>query len=157
MNPKNKWLVGLVSVGMIAAATQLEGTRHMAYQDVANVWTVCQGYAGKDVVRGKYYSDDECRKLLITQLSEHGKAVLSCTNVPLNENEYAAYTLFAYNVGGSAYCRSSLLKKLNAGDRVGACNGLLAWDMADGKHVPGLLNRRKIEREICLRPAKEAV
>ena len=64
--------------------------------------------------------------------------------------EHDAYTLFAYNVGGSAFCGSSLLKKLNAGDHAGACNGLMAWDVAGGKRIKGLTNRRDYERRMCL-------
>ena len=55
-----------------------------------------------------------------------------------------------------AFCNSSLLKKLNQGDHVGACNGLLAWRMAGGKEVAGLLRRREFERSICLGTAKLA-
>jgi len=43
---------------------------------------------------------------------------------------------------------------LNQGDNVGACNGLLAWRMAGGKEVAGLLRRREFERSICLGTAK---
>ena len=70
--------------------------------------------------------------------------------MPINRNEHDAYTLFAYNVGGEAFCGSLLLRRLNSGDHVGACNGLLAWDMAGGKHVKGLANRRQYERRMCL-------
>jgi len=152
MNFKNTWLVGLVSAALIAATTRWEGTRYVPYQDVADVWTVCDGYAGKDVIRNKTYTPAECTALLTTQLKSKGEEVLKCTNVPLNQNQFNAFTLFTYNVGGEAFCRSSLLKKLNTGDYAGACNGLLAWDMADGKVVSGLLARRKFERDWCLRP-----
>lgn len=155
MNPVNKWLLGVVSGGLIVAATQWEGTRYVPYEDVVGVWTVCQGYAGKDVVRGKTYSKAECNNLLKTQLAAHGAAVLRCTTVPLNENQYDALTLFTYNVGGGAFCGSSLVKKLNKGDYTGACNGLIAWSYAGGKQVQGLLNRRKFERELCLKPMTE--
>ena len=142
--------LALVSAGLIAAVSQLEGTRYVPYEDVVGIWTVCEGYAGRDVVRGKTYTRAECDALTRGQLAEHGAAVLRCASVPIKQNEYDAYTLFAYNAGGAAFCGSSLLKKLNAGDHIGACNGLLAWDMAGGKHVPGLLKRRQFERDLCL-------
>ena len=152
MNFKNSWLIGAVSAALLAATTHWEGVRYVPYQDVADVWTVCEGYAGKNVVPGKIYTPAECNTLLKTQLAAHGAAVLKCVTVPLNQNQYDAFTLFTYNVGGGAFCGSSLLKKLNTGDYVGACNGLLAWDRADGKEIPGLLDRRKFERDWCLRP-----
>ncbi len=150
MNPANRIGITVASAALIAAVSHLEGTRYVPYQDIVNVWTVCEGYAGKDVVRGKVYTRAECDAITSSALVEHGAAVLRCTTVPLKQNEYDAYTLFTYNVGAAAYCNASLLKRLNAGDHVGACNGLLAWDVAGGKHVPGLYARRQYERRMCL-------
>jgi lysozyme len=96
------------------------------------------------------------KQLAESQLAEKGAAVLRCTKVPISQNEYDAYTLFAYNVGTAAFCGSSLLKKLNQGDHVGACDGLLAWDYAGGKRVLGLTRRRQFERSVCLGGAKLA-
>jgi lysozyme len=147
----------LVSGALVAALSQLEGTRYVPYEDIVNVWTVCQGYAGKDVVRNKAYTPAECKVLTESQLAAKGTEVLRCVTVPIKQNEYDAYTLFAYNVGAPAFCGSLLLKKLNQGDHVGACNGLLAWDMAGGKHVPGLYQRRDFERRLCLGQLQLAV
>lgn len=150
MQAANKAGIALVSAALIGAVTQLEGTRYVPYEDIIGVWTVCEGYAQADVVRGKTYTRAECDALTGKQLAEKGAAVLRCTNVALKQREYDAYTLFTYNVGAEAFCHASLLKKLNAGDHVGACNGLLAWDMAGGRHVPGLAKRRAFERDMCL-------
>jgi lysozyme len=152
----NRVGITMVSAALLAALTQLEGTRYVPYEDIVNVWTVCQGYAGKDVVRGKTYTPAECKALAESQLAEKGAEVMRCTKVPISQNEYDAYTLFSYNVGTAAFCSSSLLKKLNQGDHVGACNGLLAWRYAGGKLVAGLLRRREFERSICLGTAKLA-
>jgi lysozyme len=151
MNNANKWLAGAAaSAALLAGVAQWEGTRYVPYEDVVGVWTVCQGYAQPDVVRGRTYTPAECRDMTEKQLAAHGAAVLRCVNVPLARYEYDAYVLFAYNVGGAAFCGSSLLKRLNQGDHVGACNGLLAWNMAGGKRVQGLANRREYERRMCL-------
>jgi lysozyme len=150
MNQFNRIGITMVSAALLGALTQLEGTRYVPYEDIVNVWTVCQGYAGKDVVRGRTYTPAECKALAESQLAAKGAEVLRCTKVEISQNEYEAYTLFAYNVGTAAFCNSSLLKKLNQGDHVGACNGLLAWRMAGGKEVAGLLRRREFERSICL-------
>jgi lysozyme len=149
-DPVVKRSIVLVTAALISAVTALEGVKYVPYEDIVNVWTVCAGYAGKDVVRNKVYTPAECNDLTTRELTAKGQAVLACTKVPISQNEYEAYTLFAYNVGTGAYCGSSLLKRLNAGDHVGACNGLMAWDMAGGKHVEGLRNRREYERRLCL-------
>ena len=47
-------------------------------------------------------------------------ALKNCVTVPLAQHEYDAYVSFSYNVGSRACCRSTLVKKLNAGDYAGA-------------------------------------
>jgi lysozyme len=150
MNPKNKAFLGVVSATLLSSAMLWEGDKRDAYYDIVGVLTVCYGHTGSDIVKGRRYSKEECTYLLKNDLVKHQKPVLDCTNVPLSRNEVDAYTLFATNVGGAAYCRSSLLKKLNAGDHVGACNALTAWSYAGGKYVQGLNNRRVYERQMCL-------
>lgn len=149
-HPANKVFLGVVGATLVASAALWEGDKRNAYYDIAGVLTVCHGYTGKDIIKTKTYTKQECTALLEKELSVHAKGVLACTNVPLRPNEYDAYTLFAYNVGVKGYCTSSLLKKLNAGDNVGACNGLMQWSYAKGKYVQGLNNRRAYERQMCL-------
>lgn len=48
-------------------------------------------------------------------------AIGRCVTVPLTQGEYDAYTSLAFNVGAGAFCGSTLVKKLNAGDYEGAC------------------------------------
>jgi lysozyme len=62
----------------------------------------------------------------------------------------AAYTSFTYNVGVGAFEKSTLLRKLNGGDRVAACNELPRWVYARGVKLPGLVNRRREEQALCL-------
>lgn len=155
-HPANKWLVGFLGAALIGGAALWEGTGPkkdggvVAYMDIVGVPTVCYGHTGKDVQFGKVYTLQECNNILRKDLVKHTGPMLQCINVPISENEYTAYALFTLNVGASAFCKSSLLKKLNAGDRKGACEGLMAWTYAGGKQVKGLYNRRLYERAICL-------
>ncbi len=61
-----------------------------------------------------------------------------------------ALASFVYNVGPGAYGGSTLLRKLRAGDLIGACNQLSRWVYAGGKRLRGLERRREAERKICL-------
>lgn len=157
MNKVNAWLIGSASAALLTAASVWEGTRYTPYDDIAGVLTVCQGHTGPDIVRTKRYTPAECAQYLKDELGTHGAGVLKCTHVPLSRNQYEAFTLFAYNVGTAAFCSSSLLKKLNAGDYVGACHGLMAWNKARVNGVltavNGLTRRRAFERDMCLRGA----
>ncbi|HEU0145213.1 MAG TPA: lysozyme [Nitrososphaera sp.] len=150
MHPANKVLLGVLSAGVIGGAALWEGDKRDPYEDIVGVLTVCYGYTGKDIVRNKTYTKAECDSLLKKELIVSQTAVIRCTHVPLSQNQFDAFTLFTYNVGTTAYCNSSLVKKLNKGDYYGACDGLKAWSYAGGKYVRGLNNRRLYERQMCL-------
>ena len=61
-----------------------------------------------------------------------------------------AFVSWAYNVGTGAACRSTLVRKANAGDIAGACDELPRWNKAGGRVIRGLTNRRLSERKLCL-------
>ncbi len=101
-------------------------------------------------------------KALARALSDVQKfegAVKQCVKVPLHQHEYDAYLSFAYNVGPSAFCRSTLVTKLNAEDYAGACKELLRWTFFQGKNCAlpenarlcgGLATRRTHEYRQCM-------
>lgn len=149
MNPANKWLIGALPAALISGAALWEGTKYYAYKDIVGVPTVCSGYTGKDIVFGKKYSPQECAAYLATELKEHSTGILKCINVPINQNEYIAYSLFAYNVGVTGACKSTSISLLNKNKRIEACNALLNWSYAGGVWVRGLNNRRQYEAAIC--------
>ncbi|ECO0581916.1 lysozyme [Salmonella enterica subsp. diarizonae] len=143
-------LAGGASVIVIAAALfggndGLEGRRHEPYRDMAGVLTVCDGHTGKDIVPGKHYTDAECDALLNKDLALVAARIDPLIKASIPNSERAALYSFAYNVGTGALARSTLLKKLNAGDHAGACNELKRWTYAGGRQWKGL----KIEREVC--------
>ena len=160
LNPKiAKALAGL---GLSAAAimagsgtvSYFEGKANKAYPDPVGIITICYGET-RGVKKGDYKTDEECLESLASELAEHEKGMLKVVNVPLSTKEQAAYLSFTYNLGVTAFTNSTLLKKLNSGDRVGACNELLRWDFANGKRLTGLTKRRKTEQEICLEGVRE--
>lgn len=150
MNQQNKIIAGTLTAALVSAVTLFEGTRTTPYEDIAGVLTVCTGHTGKDVVKGSIYTPAQCQAMLEKDLKVYRAAVNQCVNVPISGKEFDAYTMFTYNVGGTAFCNSSLLKKLNAGQHTNACNGLTAWSYSNGKYVQGLNNRRKFEQQMCL-------
>jgi lysozyme len=77
-------------------------------------------------------------------------AVKQCVKVPLHQYEYDAALSISYNIGPTAFCNSTMVRKLNAGDYQGFCDGMLAWDKAGGRVVRGLTLRRQRERALCL-------
>lgn len=116
------------------------------------VLTVCYGHTGQEVVSERDYTEEECRALLDADLSEATGTVEKNVTVKLTESQKAALTSFVYNIGSGAFERSTLLKKLNVGDLSGACDEMRRWKYDEGKVSKGLINRRAIERELCLKP-----
>lgn len=76
-------------------------------------------------------------------------ALKQCVKVPLHQYEYDAYISLSYNIGSQAFCGSTLVKKLNAGDFDGACQQVLRWDRFKGKPLAGLTKRRQAEYQQC--------
>ena len=128
----------------------VEGRVYEPYKDVAGVWTVCDGHTGGDIVKGRKYTDSECDRLMWNDLQPVKRAVDSLVKVPLGEYQRASLYSFTYNVGTSAFSKSTLLKKLNAGDEAGACEEMRRWVYAGGMKWKGLQNRRDMERSLCL-------
>jgi lysozyme len=77
-------------------------------------------------------------------------ALKQCVTVPLSQNEYDAYLELSYNIGSGAFCRSTLVRKLNAGDYAGACQQILVWDKFKGQPLRGLTLRREREYRKCV-------
>lgn len=138
-----------IAAALLGGHDGLEGRRYIPYRDVAGVLTVCDGHTGKDIIPGKRYTDAECDALLDKDLKRVKAQIDPLIKVSIPESERAAFYSFAYNVGTGAFARSTLLKKLNAGDHAGACNELKRWTYAGGRQWKGLVTRREIEREVC--------
>lgn len=149
---RNK-IAAAVGGGAIAIATvlipQLEGVEYKAYKDIGGVWTVCNGITGPDVIIGKVYTESECKNLLQKHLIPYARSVDRAVKVPASEYQKAALISFSFNVGVNAFERSSLLRYLNSGESKKACDALRQWVYVDKKKIPGLMNRREVEREIC--------
>lgn len=95
----------------------------------------------------------------LTDAQRFEGALKECVRVPLAQREYDAYIQFSYNVGSSAFCRSTLVQRLNTADYSGACGELLRWRFFQGKDCAlpenarlcgGLAARRQAEYRQCM-------
>lgn len=139
-----------VSVLGLAFIAKHEGVRTAAYLDPVGIPTICAG-STRNVFIGQRASLSECEARLLEDTSYAGAAIKRCTHVKLSQEQYDALVSFAFNVGGGAYCRSTLLKKLNQGDCHGAANEFPRWNRAGGRVLPGLTQRRHEEQQMFLK------
>lgn len=132
-----------------AFITLKEGKRLTAYQDSVGVWTIGVGHttaAGSpSPVRGMTITDAECDEILSRDLAAFEAGVEVAVTVTLAQHEFDALVSFAFNVGLGAFRGSTLLRRLNAGDREGAAAQFGVWVKAGGKTLPGLVSRRADE------------
>jgi GH24 family phage-related lysozyme (muramidase) len=128
-----------------------EGLKLKAYRDIVGVWTVCYGET-RGVKPTDVYTKAQCDEMLAEGIidfeREVDKLITYKGDIPVEVK--IAVVSWAYNVGTGAAARSTLMRKLNAGDLEGACNELLKWNRAGGRVVQGLVNRRIDERQLCL-------
>jgi len=150
INPKNKKKAAWVSIA-IASVAGFEGLRQQAYRDPVGIPTVCFGET-KGVRMGDRYTTQQCKDMLAPRVEEFGAGVDACLTRAIGDNTKGAYVSFAYNVGVKAFCNSSVARYENAGDHIGACNSMMKWTKAGGVELPGLVRRRKEERDLCLTP-----
>lgn len=179
--------LGLSSTLAISGAylvAPLEGSKkdkqgnNIAYIDMVGIPTVCHGWTAGVKLSDKK-TDAECEQLLAQELSKYNTQMKKNVRVPLSPYEEIAYTSFVWNVGVGAWNNSTLLKKLNVNDRVGACNEILKWNKGTFSRqaslqqtkngeictpkpngtfsctIKGLTNRRKVEHKVCLGNSSE--
>lgn len=138
-----------VSALTIVSIASHEGFREKAYRDVTGVPTVGYGET-KGITMDSTMTRLEALQRLSESADEHANGMIRCIKVPVSQGEFDAFLSFTYNVGVGAFCRSTLVKKLNKLDYEGACQELLKWTQAGGKVYPGLVKRRQQEYNTCI-------
>jgi lysozyme len=132
----------------LALIKRWEGLKLDAYQDGGGVWTI--GYGSTlGVAKGQSITPGEAERLLKDDLGRHD--IEPMLTAPTNDNELAAMTALAFNIGLERFRGSTVLKRHNLGNKPGAANAFLLWKYDNGRAVQGLLNRREAERELYLR------
>ena len=141
--------IGAGAVALVLPVVMLyEGTVLRTYKDPVSILTACTGHTGPELRMGQTFTKEQCETMLYGDLLKHADA-LNCIKIPLADNQKAAFLSFAFNVGNGAFCKSTLARKANAGDLMGACAELSRWVIAGGRELPGLVKRRAAERQLC--------
>lgn len=138
-------------------AKPFEGLRLNPYHDPVGFPTVGYGHllsreAWADLSRWKSVTQDEALELLESDMMVAYKSVKRLIKVPLTCGQEAALIDFAFNCGGGNLQISALRMKINRQDYEGAANELNGskWASAKGVRLPGLVRRRKAEKEVFL-------
>lgn len=127
-----------------------EGLELKAYKDSVGVWTWGYGSTGPHITPDKVGTKEEAEQLLKKDLERFEKGVSDLVKVPLNQNQFDALCSFSFNLGLGNLKSSTLLKKLNVKDYLGASKEFERWNRAGGKVLNGLTRRRIAERDLFL-------
>lgn len=163
MTTLSRKVLALVAAGAsaITIATQFlkekEGTDRLdAYRDGGGIYTACMGVT-KGVKAGDHFTPEQCAQMDAEAVNEAADVVRRIVTIPMTEPERAAVISFcAYNIGPGKCATSTFLRKLNAGDRAGACAEINHWIRDGGKdcrdrdnNCYGQVIRRQQETELC--------
>jgi lysozyme len=133
-----------------------EGYSSKPYRDINGVWT--NGYGNATIDPTKVVSQKEALSDLKQNISANAMQMAECIKVPVTQNQYDAYINLSYNIGYNAFCKSTIVKKLNIGDDIGSCNAIMLYTFVGGKDCKiksnkcyGIVTRREYEKSLCLK------
>jgi lysozyme len=132
---------------------KFEGFRDKVYRDVAGNLTFGFGHKVKP---GENMQGADPMKLFSKDLSGSLGDVLSLVRVKLGQNQIKALTDLEFNIGKDAFAKSTLLRRVNAGDMAGAADQFQYWNKItkDGHKIfnQQLADRRQAEANLFRAP-----
>jgi lysozyme len=137
-----------IAQSTLAFITKEEGARNKAYKDSKGLWTIGVGHLIKPDEQHLItatLTDAQVEELLRSDLKWCSEAVESSVKVPLTQAQFDALYSLCFNIGETAFRKSTVVRKLNENDIKGAADAILMWNK------PAVLeNRRKRERALFL-------
>lgn len=140
-----------------------EGTVLRAYDDfrpgyllkpgdaVKGTLTIGVGHTGPDVFIGQTITQAQALELLKKDLAGAEADVERFVTAKVTQNQFDALVSFVFNVGGTNFRKSTLLRRLNSGDVAGAAQQFMVWNKSKGQVLPGLTKRRAAEADLFLK------
>jgi lysozyme len=120
------------------------GGKYEAYLCPAGVWTIYAGLT-EGVYQGMVITESQGEAMFRREITRFERAVDRLVKVKVTQNQYDALVSFAYNCGEGALAKSTLLRRLNAGDYEGAAGEFGKWNKGGGQVLRGLTRRRTEE------------
>ena len=149
-----------IDIAMLMGAYYESSNKHIGkpyidYVGKGRPWTVCNGITGPKVNPNKYYTEAECKEM-------EGVIYMQALSVAkANFKYWPEYNVFVratfldtiWNVPSAITGDTTLMRKANSGDLVGACKELPRWVYGTKNGVKvrltGLVDRRDAGSELC--------
>lgn len=137
-------MLGLIAAGASAPVlmdqflNEKEGNSLTAYRDGSQgIWTICRGATridGKPVTQGMKLTQAKCDEVNAVERNKALAWVDQNVRVHLAPPQKVGIASFCpYNIGPGKCFPSTFYRKLNAGDRKGACAEIRRWIFDGGK------------------------
>lgn len=146
-----------ISENGYAIIRDAEGFRSTAYLDTGGVWTIGFGTIkypnGKSVKKGDTCTRSEAEQWLKNDCVWVDACLDKYVKVAVTQNQFDALASFVYNVGETAFVKSTLLTLINQNNIASAASQFDRWVFDNGKRIQGLVNRRTKEKSLFLKLA----
>ena len=97
-------------------------------------------------------NDEQVLEIFKKDIEEIRNSMNRVIKVPINKNQQLALLSLRYNIGGPAFDKSTLLRRLNERNYSDAAMRFAEWRLSEGKINQGLVNRRERERQLFVKP-----
>jgi len=128
-----------------------EGFYSKPYYCPAGVLTIGFGTVIKDpkpYLQG--ITKEQATNMMMNEIIKNERSINRLVKVFINQNQFDALISFVYNLGAGNLQASTLLRKLNNLDFLGAADEFPKWRKAGGRVLQGLVRRRLAERGLFL-------
>lgn len=112
-------------------------------------WTIGWGHTG-GVRPGDTCTEEQADAWLEEDVATAERAINRLVKVKLTQNQFDALCSLIYNIGVGAFEKSTLLRKLNFRDFLGAAAEFKRWNKSGGRVMKGLTRRRLAEEKLFL-------
>lgn len=131
----------------LAIIKDSESLRLKRYKCPAGYWTIGWGHRDDTLLK---INEAQAEEFLKEDVEGAEEDVDMLVEVPITDDQFSSLVSFVFNIGGTAFSKSTLLRKLNTGDYEGAADEFPKWVYAKGKKLNGLIIRRAKERSLFL-------
>lgn len=148
-------VLSLSGAGLVATALNEGYTSGAVIPVPGDVPTIGFG-ATENVHIGDTTTPPRALERLLRDVGVAERGVKGCVTAPLTQSEYDVYVDHSFNIGVGAFCKSTMVRKLNALDYAGACAEFSRYVFQHGRDCrdpankcSGLVKRRERQRAAC--------
>lgn len=127
-----------------------EGCQLQAYADLGHIMTIGVGHTGPEVHEGLIWTDYQAEQAFLADLNKALTEARKVIVVGLTDKQWAAVISFVFNLGATAFRKSTLCQLINQHKFMDAAREFPKWDRVEGREDKGLLIRRFSEAALFL-------